>query len=91
VEKFKQVVNKLCMLGSIGILIMLCLVYVTSCKTPEKIRINEHTTYTEGTVCVIGMPFNREVNNISRDMAECMNQHALAINRMLVKNYGAKK
>ena len=79
------------MLGSIAIFVILFLVYVTNCETRKEISINEHTTYTEGSACIIGMSYNREVTNISRDMAECMNQHALAINRMLIKTYGAKQ
>ena len=78
------------MIGSIALIAMLFLVYVINYQSPEEIRINKYTVYTEGKVCVIGMQYSREVHNVHRDMAECMNQHALAINRMLVKNYGAK-
>jgi len=90
VEKFKETTNKVCMIGSIALLAMLLFIYIINYQSADKIRINQHTVYTEGKVCIIGMPYHREVNNISRDMAECMNQHALAINRMLIKTYGVK-
>ncbi len=89
-ERFKKVTNELCMIGSIVLIAVLFLIWTINYETPEKIRISEHTIYTEGKTCVINMRYSREVHYIHHDMAECMNQHALAINRMLVKNYGAK-
>ena len=56
-------------------------VFIANFNIPKEIKINKYTTYTEGRSCVINMQFQRDVNNISRDMARCMNQHALAIYR----------
>ena len=60
-------------------------VFIDGCTIPEEIAVSKHTTYTEGRSCVIDMSFSREVNNISRDMARCMDQHALAIHRDLIR------
>ena len=67
----------LCILGVV--------VFIDGCTIPEEIIISKHTTYIEGKSCIINMSFSRDVNNISRDMARCMNQHSLAIYRDLLE------
>ena len=66
-----------------GLIILGFVVFINNITFPKEIRINNHATYTEGKNCIINMQFSRDVNNISRDMARCMNQHALAIHRKL--------
>ena len=84
-ESFKKKFNAGAMWFCFCLYITGIVVFVSNYNIPEEIKINKYATYTEGRNCVINMHFTRDVNNISRDMARCMNQHALAIHKMLNK------
>ena len=84
-QSFKDSLNIFCMWLSFGLMLLGIIVFTTNYKSPEKIDISSHAVYLEGKFCKVSMPFNREVINISNDLADCLNKHALAINKTLEK------
>ena len=75
------VVTKWSMCFSTTMFIAGIILLISKWDYKDVIPISEHSTYTEGTKCVVQMPFFRDVWEISQDMAKCVHLHSEAIGK----------